>query len=68
MHIKNEIITIRGNNVYGIRQYLEKLIPRCILNLIRNKKIPIHGNGKNLRFYLSAKDFARAISLIVKKR
>lgn len=65
---KKEIITIRGNNVYGIRQYPEKLIPRCILNLIRNKKIPIHGNGKNLRFYLSAKDFARAISLILKKK
>ena len=46
---KKEIITIRGNNIYGIRQYPEKLIPRCILSLIKNKKIPIHGNGKNIR-------------------
>ncbi len=65
---KKDIITVRGNNVYGARQFPEKLIPRCILNLIRNKKIPIHGNGKNLRFYLSAKDFARAISLLVRKK
>jgi UDP-glucose 4,6-dehydratase len=65
---KKDIITVRGNNVYGVRQYPEKLIPRCILNLIRNKKIPIHGNGRNLRFYLSAKDFARAISLLVRKK
>ncbi len=65
---KKEIITVRGNNVYGIRQYPEKLIPRCIINLLRNKKIPIHGNGKNERFYLSAVDFAKAISLLIKKK
>ena len=65
---KKEIITVRGNNVYGIRQYPEKLIPRCIINLLRNKKIPIHGDGKNERFYLSAVDFARAIVLLIKKK
>lgn len=65
---KKEIITVRGNNVYGIRQYPEKLIPRCIINILRNKKIPIHGNGKNERFYLSARDFSRAIVLLIKKK
>jgi dTDP-glucose 4,6-dehydratase len=65
---KKEIITIRGNNVYGIKQYPEKLIPRCIINLLRNKKIPIHGNGKNERFYLSAIDFAKAVVLLIKKK
>ena len=65
---KKEIITVRGNNVYGIRQYPEKLIPRCIINLLRNKKIPIHGNGKNERFYLSAVDFAKAIALLITKK
>ena len=64
---KKEIITVRGNNVYGIRQYPEKLIPRCIINILRNKKIPIHGNGKNERFYLSARDFSKAIVLLIKK-
>lgn len=65
---KKEIITVRGNNIYGIRQYPEKLIPRCIISLLKNKKIPIHGNGKNQRFYLSAQDFASAIILLIKKK
>jgi len=65
---KKEIITVRGNNIYGIRQYPEKLIPRCIISLLKNKKIPIHGNGKNERFYLSAQDFVRAIILLIKKK
>ena len=65
---KKDIITIRGNNVYGIRQFPEKLIPACILSLMYNKKIPIHGNGKNLRFYLSANDFAKAVVLLLKKK
>ncbi len=64
---KKDIITIRGNNVYGIRQFPEKLIPRCITSLIKNKKIPIHGDGRNLRYYLSASDFARAVVLLLKK-
>jgi len=65
---KKEIITVRGNNIYGIRQYPEKLIPRCIISLLKNRKIPIHGNGKNQRFYLSAHDFASAIVLLIKKK
>jgi len=65
---KKEIITVRGNNIYGIRQYPEKLIPRCIISLLKNRKIPIHGNGKNQRFYLSAQDFVSAIILLIKKK
>ena len=52
-----EIIIVRANNIYGIRQYPEKLISTSIVNIIKNKPIPIHGNGKNIRFYLSAEDF-----------
>jgi len=65
---KKEIITVRGNNVYGIRQYPEKLIPKCITSLLQNRPIPIHGNGKNIRYYISAKDFAKAVCLLIKKR
>ena len=65
---KKDILTVRGNNVYGIRQHPEKLIPRCIISLIKNKKIPIHGNGMNQRYYLSAHDFAKAIVLLIKKK
>ena len=65
---KKEIIIVRANNIYGIRQYPEKLISTSIVNLINNRPIPIHGNGKNIRFYLSALDFANALILLVKKK
>jgi dTDP-glucose 4,6-dehydratase len=59
------VIVVRANNVFGARQYPEKLIPRCCLSVIRGSKIPIHGNGQNLRHYLSAKDLAEAIALVM---
>ena len=65
---KKEIIIVRSNNIYGIRQYPEKLISTSIVNLIKKKPIPIHGNGKNIRYYLSALDFADAIILLVLKK
>ncbi len=65
---KKEIMIVRANNIYGIRQYPEKLISTSIVNLIHNKPIPIHGNGKNIRYYLSAEDFANALTILVKKR
>ena len=65
---KKEIIIVRANNIYGIRQYPEKLISTSIVNLIKNKPIPIHGNGNNIRYYLSAIDFAKALILLAKKR
>jgi UDP-glucose 4,6-dehydratase len=65
---KKEILIVRANNIYGIRQFPEKLIAKSIVNLIRNKPIPIHGTGKNIRYYLSVVDFANAIVMLVKKR
>ena len=65
---KKEIIIVRANNIYGIRQYPEKLISTSIVNLIKNKPIPIHGNGNNIRYYLSVIDFANALILLAKKK
>lgn len=64
---KKEIIIVRANNIYGIRQFPEKLISTSIFNIIQNKKIPIHGTGLNTRYYLSAHDFAEAIAFLIKK-
>ena len=64
---KKSIIIIRANNIYGIRQYPEKLIPVCIIKSLNKKKIPIHGNGKNIRHFLSVHDFCRGLILIIKK-
>lgn len=66
-HNPSKILTIRANNIYGIRQFPEKLIPVCIMSLIKKNKIPINGNGKHLRCYLSVLDFANAITLLIKK-
>ena len=57
-------IIIRGSNNYGAYQYPEKLIPLAISNLIDKKKIPIHGQGKQIRSWLHVLDFCSAIDII----
>lgn len=42
------VIITRGNNVYGPHQYPEKLIPKFINQLMRGKKLTIHGTGEIL--------------------
>lgn len=39
------VIITRGNNVYGPRQYPEKVIPKFILRLLKGEKCCIHGDG-----------------------
>lgn len=39
------VVITRGNNVYGPHQYPEKLIPKFINQLMRGKKLTIHGTG-----------------------
>lgn len=60
------IITVRANNIFGIRQYPEKLIPRSILSILQDKKVPLHGDGHNVRHFLSARDFAEAVVLLAR--
>ena len=61
---KLPVIVVRANNIYGIRQFPEKIIPKFILRCIDGLSLQIHGNGSNLRHYLSAIDFASAIELL----
>jgi len=61
---KLPVIVVRANNIYGIRQFPEKIIPKFILRCIDGMPLQIHGNGSNLRHYLSALDFASAIELL----
>lgn len=60
-------ITTRGNNVYGPNQYPEKLIPKFLLLAMRGQKLPIHGNGSNVRSYLYCEDVAEAFDVILHK-
>ena len=56
----NYIITNCSNN-FGARQHTEKLIPTVIRKILGKKKIPIYGNGLNIRDWIFAKDHAQAI-------
>ena len=61
------IIITRGNNVYGPRQYPEKLIPRFITLLMNNQKCTIHGNGDQLRTFLYVDDVVEAFNIVLNK-
>ena len=56
----NYVITNCSNN-FGPRQHTEKLIPNVIRKILSNKKIPIYGNGLNIRDWIYAKDHSQAI-------
>jgi dTDP-glucose 4,6-dehydratase len=58
------IVIIRCNNVYGERQYPEKIIPKFITLLQENKKLTIHGTGLTRRNFIYIDDVVRAIDII----
>lgn len=58
---------IRSNNVYGPRQYWEKLIPRFIVLLEQGKKLTIQGDGNQTRTFVYVEDVCRAIELVMEK-
>jgi UDP-glucose 4,6-dehydratase len=64
---KLPVIITRGNNVYGPRQYPEKLIPRFITKLLNREKCPIHGQGKTRRNFIYVDDVSRAVDAILNK-
>lgn len=59
-------ITISNcSNNYGPYQFPEKLIPLFITNLMEGKKVPLYGDGMNIRDWLYVKDHCEAIDLII---
>jgi len=55
------------SNNFGPYQFPEKLIPLAITNIMEDKKVPIYGDGKNVRDWLFVEDHCSAIDLILKK-
>lgn len=55
------------SNNYGPYQYPEKLIPLAITNVLEGKKIPVYGDGGQMRDWLYVQDHCRAIDLVIKK-
>lgn len=58
----------RCSNNYGPYHFPEKLIPLMIVNCLKNKPLPVYGEGKNVRDWLYVEDHCRAIDLIIHSR
>jgi dTDP-glucose 4,6-dehydratase len=56
-----------SSNNYGPHQFPEKLIPLMILNILEKKKLPLYGDGRNVRDWLYVEDHCRAIWKILNK-
>ena len=57
----SDVVITRCTNNYGPRQFAEKLIPKTIILAHNNKKIPIYGNGKNIRDWIYVDDHCDAV-------
>src|SRR4051795_1520265 len=55
----------RGSNNYGPYQYPEKLIPLMILNALHGDPLPVYGDGMQVRNWIHAADFSRAIGHVL---
>lgn len=56
-----DVVITRCSNNYGTHHFPEKLIPLFITNLLENKKVPVYGNGMNVRDWLHVDDHCRGI-------
>ena len=61
------IIVTRCSNNYGPNQFPEKFLPLMLLNIIKNKKIPIYGDGLHIRDWIYVEDHCSAIMDILLK-
>lgn len=61
------VVLSNCSNNYGPEQYPEKLIPLFIKNIVKEKPLPIYGDGKNIRDWLYVEDHVAAIDLIFNK-
>lgn len=57
----------RCSNNYGPYHFPEKLIPLIIKNILEGKKLPVYGNGTNVRDWLYVEDHCKAIDLVLHK-
>jgi dTDP-glucose 4,6-dehydratase len=60
-----ETVIARGSNNYGPYQYPEKLIPLMVLNAFHGDKLPVYGDGMQVRNWLYVEDFGRGISHVL---
>ena len=61
------VVITRSSNNFGPYQHPEKLIPLFVTNILRGKKVPLYGDGKNVRDWLYVLDNCEAIDLVLRK-
>ena len=64
---KMPVTITRCSNNYGPYHFPEKLIPLIIKNILEGKKLPVYGDGKNVRDWLYVEDHCKAIDLVLRK-
>ncbi len=61
------VVVTRCSNNYGPLQFPEKLIPLMIINAMNNKKLPVYGDGMNIRDWIYVLDHNKAIEMVLEK-
>jgi dTDP-glucose 4,6-dehydratase len=61
------VVITRSTNNFGPYQHPEKLIPKLIINALRNEPLPIYGDGRNVRDWLYVIDNCEAIDLVLRE-
>ena len=62
-----DCITTRCTNNFGLYQFPEKLIPKTIIRAIKNLKVPLYGDGKQIRSWIYVNDHVNAIESLISK-
>jgi len=57
----------RCSNNYGTHQFPEKLVPFFVKKLLKNEKLPVYGDGKNVREWLAVEDHCRAVKFVLEQ-
>lgn len=61
------VVITRCSNNYGPYQFPEKLIPLMIINSLNGKKLPVYGDGLNVRDWVYVIDHNRAVEIVLEK-
>jgi dTDP-glucose 4,6-dehydratase len=61
------VVITRCSNNYGPYQFPEKLIPLMIINSLNNKKLPVYGDGLNVRDWIYVIDHNKAVEVVLDK-
>lgn len=62
---KLPVLVTRCTNNYGPYQFPEKLIPLFVTNLLQGKRVPVYGDGRNVRDWIYVMDHCKAIDFVL---